>query len=1171
MKDRIFKTKLARENWASKYRYDNETPLETQFRAAKALASVEKTEFQDYWFHQFLDTLVRFTSASGEKVAIGLKATLGGRITANIGTAYNGATLMNCFSGDEKFITREHGIVSFREVVGQTVTVLTRYGWREAEVNCFGVQPIQRVTFVPAYKQEPIFDNQTKPLYRAMKGKYAVSVKVTPDHRWILADGSDTTELSVGDVVLSATAEVDKTSADYVNGFRHGFVFGDGNYSRTYANGDTKFELRLFGQKDMAYAHMFEKVKEAEWVKDGAVTYLRSPENLKDLPDNKKSANYTAGFIDGWAAADGSILDESRVEICSTNRKALAWLKENAPYAGYVVTGFRKDKGMETNLGKRNKQLARIIMTKKPVFFKVESIETFIEEEEVFCATVPGVAEFTLASGVYTSNCYINGPVSGAAIKYVRSIPGTEKVIDIEIKTDSSPDDLSNIFLTMLEQAQTLKSEGGWGLDFSWIRPRADVIASLGIRHPGIVKYMELFDKVSEVIVMGDNDGYKDLLKNYLDLEPKSEVGKKLTKKLKKMARKGAMMGSLRVDHPDIEEFVRAKQTSGRLTKFNISVMVTNEFMEAVEKDELFDLRFNGRVYKRVMARDLYELIMQSTYNRAEPGILFYDNMQANNPLAYLGELNCTNPCGEIGGNPFISTVCLLGSLNLTQYVNDDRTFDWDLYKRDVRVFARMLDNVNDLTYTPLPQYNWAVKNVRQYGMGINGLGSALYMMGIAYNSPEAIEFTDQVNWWKEELCWETSAKLAAEKGAFPAYNEKFLETNWFCHYTRISEETKNLIRKYGARNGKTTTNPPLGNTSVVCDMVSNGIEPVFMHEYYRTYIADGWPDGMTIENVKSILKETKQGDAIVWQGEFNGVKYHYEPHNRGLCITEPVRDYGYQWVMDNHPEDIDNSASYLVTTNDLGIDDHVAVQVVTQRNINQSVSKTANLPNDYPFDDFKRLYMDAWKKGLNGFTTYRDGSMEAVLTKVEKKEIEEEAPQIIRSGLKLPEEFVNGPTKIFNREGSKWYINLSYLPEDKDLKYPVAMWIHTNHKGEMVAANAAVRALTKLLRSFEINDELIERQLEKIKGSPEHDRVAKMVSMCLRHNLPVTSIVLALEGLDGDYISSLLTTVRKFLSGKIADGTKIVGKYCLSCNSPNIVFQSGCATCQDCGFSGCG
>jgi len=818
-------------------------------------------------------------------------------------------------------------------------------------------------------------------------------------------------------------------------------------------------------------------------------------------------------------------------------------------------------------------------------------------------------------------NCYVTGGVSNAEIRYNKIIPNTDQVIESVIKTQDTPDSLGNIMLTCLEQSETLKSEGGYGINFDFIRPRGSLIKGIGIKHPGVVSYMKIWDAISECIVKGDNDGYKDILKNYLNIEEGSD----LDLKIKKQARKGAMLGALTCSHPDIEEFVRAKQQSGVLTKFNLSVLVTDEFMHAVENDDLFDLKFDSKIYKRIKARDLYDLIMQSNYNRAEPGVLFYDNMQKNNPLDYLGSVNAVNPCirkgtlvateaglrpveeisvgdaiqttlgfypvknieihencpiyrvtfsdgsfidvseghifhtqngsnpevrkrwdnsvrlkdlktgdkvrkhpykfttnnrtdltrdigllaglylgdgyvssskgelnisvnlsednsyieqlfnrlglkfrldsgnsndlsgkyivrtsdgkrdnilellgldyslktpqktfplwwvntnkdfiagvidglictdgninltgrypqirfkntskslhemfrhmlllagadykcyegykageshslagrkiirkndifegqfdndsilrffdyigyishpekneklkeiintrelcgvrwktfiesvelvgndtvydlyepisddwntsgivsrgcGEVPGNPVTSTVCLLGSVNLPQYIKKDRTFDLEKYKEDVLIFSRMLDNVNDLTNNPLPRYEWATKNVRQYGMGINGLGSALFMLGIPYNSKEAVEFTNSVNWWKEELTWKASALLAREKGQFPAYNEKFLETNWFNNFTKISDETKNLIKQFGVRNGKTSTNPPLGNCGSLDTKIrfSNGVmsfEDVF--KKYGIYLDEpGWHIRDNIDlKVETLLGQKK-------------------------------------------------------------------------------------------------------------------------------------------------------------------------------------------------------------------------------------------------------------------------------------------------------------------------
>lgn len=822
----------------------------------------------------------------------------------------------------------------------------------------------------------------------------------------------------------------------------------------------------------------------------------------------------------------------------------------------------------------------------------------------------------TSYTGTTLYNCFINLPPQNATITYTQQFENGSYV-DVTHNTGDSPDSLANIMLALMETALILKSEGGFGINFGWIRPRGSVINSLGIRHPGVVHYMTIWDKMSDVIVKGDSDGYQDLLKNYFNGNETPLIT------MKKQARKGAMLAALPVWHPDIEEFVRAKQQPGVLTKFNVSVVMDDRFMEAVKADDFYDLWFpedtgytlsgddiqagfvdivdgkmvvgdkytldalseahdsradyfvapygkvyTKKVYKRVKAVDLYNLIMESTYNRAEPGVLYYDSMQRNNPLSYINSTNSTNPCGEIGG--FV-TVCLLGNINLTQYVLPNRKFDWETYEADVATFARALDNVNDVEKNLLPQFMWAKDNVRQYGMGLNGLGSTLIMMGIPFNSADGLAFTDEVAARKEEITWRTSAELAEEKGAFPGMTEEFYQTNWFKNYTRISKETKELMRKYGVRNGKTTTNAPNGNTSVITNNTSNGIEPVFMFEYTRTYIADRWPEGLTQENVRTILSEKTVGDATVWEGDYAGRRYYYEPHNRGLCIIEVVEDYGYAWVKKNFPEDLEN-ADYLVTTEQLSVSDHVNSQLAIQRNINQSTSKTINLPNDYSFEDFKKVYMEGWEKGLVGMTTYRSGSMEAVLSKVEESQAEDviDFSHVLTDGVKLPSTFVNGETHVIKRESGKYYIHFSYHPDDSTQMMPVAMWVNTNNTTPLRQVNAAVKEIVLLLEKAGINPDLIQDMQEKIKEDRDNNRLARAISMALRHNVPIALIVDALGRVDEVYVSDLLFAVKKFLSGFVKDGTKIAGMTCAVCGSSDIIYESGCSRCLSCGTSNC-
>lgn len=376
-------------------------------------------------------------------------------------------------------------------------------------------------------------------------------------------------------------------------------------------------------------------------------------------------------------------------------------------------------------------------------------------------------------------------------------------------------------------------------------------------------------------------------------------------------------------------------------------------------------------------------------------------------------------------------------------------------------------------------------------------------------------------------------------------------------------------------------------NSSILSDNISNGIEPVFSLEYNRTYIATEWPEGLNTENVKTQLQEVQVGDAIVWQGIYAGQLYHYEPHNRGLCIIETVRDYGYNWLLDNFPDEFglkpyssdpdkafvpSKIPEYIVTTKDLTVEDHINSQAIIQKHTNQSISKTINISSDYSFEDFKNVYKLGWKAGLIGLTTYRAGTMESVLSDVEKKKDDEasELDQIIRKDIKLPDQFINGPTRIIKKEGKKFYINFSYLPEDSKHKLPIALWIQTNSDGEIREANVAVKKLSDLLRKFELDENLIEKQLEKIKGNPAQMRVGKMISMCLRHNIPIVSIVSTLDTLEDVFVTDLIFAVKKFLSEHVIDGTKVPKAKCNVCGSENIVYESGCQTCRSCGSTNC-
>lgn len=527
-------------------------------------------------------------------------------------------------------------------------------------------------------------------------------------------------------------------------------------------------------------------------------------------------------------------------------------------------------------------------------------------------------------------------------------------------------DSLDGILKDVRNQCQTLKSEGGWGQNFSYIRPRGSFINGIGVESPGAVKYMEIFDKTSDVITSGSGK--------------KSEH-----KKAKGKIRKGAMMGVMDVWHPDIIEFITAKQQPGRLTKFNISVNCTNEFMEKVlrvieidnelakletensdasiyiaqlyeerEKADKWVLRYPKTThpeYKKEWQGDLkkweekgypidtfrtvstlwlWNLIMESTYNRAEPGVLFLDRANHFGPLNYLETIYATNPCGEQTLAP--GGVCNLGSINLTQFINEERIgFDIAKIRKYTRYLNRFLDNVNSLSHAPLPEYEDSMKHKRRVGIGILGWGSALFMLKVRFGSEQAAQLREDVMSTIAREAYMSSIDLAEEKGMFKyCIPEKHAE-GAFVQSLDLPERYTNKLRKTGIRNSSLLSIQPTGNTSILANVVSGGLEPIFMPEYIRTVIVNTMPDEIADVCPKwfegawhetEMFKSAKEGDEDILRGvSADGTVYKIDK-NRGLTKEVLCQDYGVRWLSKRG--EWDPEASWAVTTLNLSVKDHV-------------------------------------------------------------------------------------------------------------------------------------------------------------------------------------------------------------------------------------------------------
>ena len=458
-------------------------------------------------------------------------------------------------------------------------------------------------------------------------------------------------------------------------------------------------------------------------------------------------------------------------------------------------------------------------------------------------------------------------------------------------------DSMNSIMGRATEAAETMRRGGGIGYDFSRLRPRGNRIKSLDSRASGAVSFMQIYDAVCQTIASSGH-------------------------------RRGAQMGVLRIDHPDIEQFITAKNDGTSLTGFNISVGVTDEFMECLEKKEPFPLRFNGVVHEEVDPVALWDMILRSTWDWAEPGVLFIDTINRMNNLYYCETIEATNPCGEQPLPPY--GACLLGSFNLTRYVRD-KSFDFGLFTGDIHTVVRAMDNVIDRTIYPLPEQEQEAKNKRRIGLGITGLANAAEMCGMPYASKKFMKFTSQVLETLRDYSYAASSTLAQEKGSFPLYDShKYTEGEFF---KTLAPWVQDQIKEFGIRNSHLTSIAPTGTISLTADNVSSGIEPPFSLFYDRTI------------------------------QEFDGHQ------------IQRVEDYAFKQGVSGR------------TANEISAEEHLSVLSLVSKYIDSAVSKTCNVGSNVTYDEFKELYFNAWKQGCKGITTFRaDGKRYGILNEVKEE-----------------------------------------------------------------------------------------------------------------------------------------------------------------------------------------
>jgi ribonucleoside-diphosphate reductase alpha chain len=670
------------------------------------------------------------------------------------------------------------------------------------------------------------------------------------------------------------------------------------------------------------------------------------------------------------------------------------------------------------------------------------------------------------------------------------------------------PDSMGGIFEMLKEAALTMQQGGGIGYDFSTIRPRGAEVKGVAADASGPLSFMDVWDAMCRTIMSAGS-------------------------------RRGAMMATLRCDHPDIDAFITAKQDPARLRMFNLSVLVTDPFMDAVKADGPWELTFGGKVYRTVQARDLWNRIMRATYDYAEPGVIFIDRINKANNLGYVETIAATNPCGEQPLPPY--GACLLGSVNLARLVTNPFTpqaaLDPAALDALVRVSVRMMDNVVDASRFPLPQQAEEARAKRRIGLGVTGLADALLMLGLRYGSDAAVAQTDA--WMKAiaRAAYLASVDLAREKGPFPLFDaEAFLASGTM---RAMDDDVRAAIRQHGIRNALLTSIAPTGTISLYAGNVSSGIEPVFAYAYTRKVLQ---PDGSRTE------EEVVDYAVALW---------------RRLHGDAPLPDY-------------------FVNAQTLDPMDHVRMQAAAQKWVDSSISKTINCPEDISFDAFKDVYLAAWDMGCKGCTTYRPNDVTgSVLTVSESADkTPAEAPDQVRGGASQGAEVV-------------------YLSEPLDR--PAALegatyklkWPDSEHALYITINDIVIAGHRRPFEVF-INSKNMEHFAWTV-------ALTRMISAVFRRGGDVSFVVEELKAvfdprggawMDGRYIPSILAAIggvierhmvaTGFLAGEglglksdpkaevIRVGERPRGPACPACGSHAMKMVEGCMTCADCGHSKC-
>jgi len=691
------------------------------------------------------------------------------------------------------------------------------------------------------------------------------------------------------------------------------------------------------------------------------------------------------------------------------------------------------------------------------------------------------------------------------------------------------PDDMAGIFDSLKEAALTMQQGGGIGYDFSTLRPKGAQVKGVGADASGPLSFMDVWDAMCRTIMSAGS-------------------------------RRGAMMAVMRCDHPDIEDFIAAKHEPGRLRMFNLSVLVTDAFMQAVKEDASWELTFAGTTYNSVSARELWDKITRATYAYAEPGVIFIDRINRLNNLWYCEDIHATNPCGEQPLPPY--GACLLGSINLTRLVRDpfgqDAALDLDALSDLTRVAVRMMDNVIEISRFPLPAQAHEARAKRRIGLGVTGLADALIMCRARYGGRDAVQLTE--TWMRtiERSAYLASADLAQEKGAFPLFDaEKYLAGETVA---RLDEDVRAAIAEKGIRNALLTSIAPTGTISLFADNVSSGLEPVFSFKYMRQVLQ---PDGGRTEE------------------EVSDSAYRFFRRLRGENTPLP---------------------EYFVDAQDLTPGDHLVMQAAVQKYVDSSISKTINCPESISFGDFKDIYEKAFDLGCKGCTTYRPNEVTGAVLRTKDDADREKTGQ---GELPLPAPgAANARPEDAGDSGAVVYMT---RPLDRPEALPGATykvhWPESDHAIYITLNDVVMDGRRRPFEVF-INSKNMEHYAWTV-------ALTRMISAVFRRGGDVTFVVEELKAvfdprggqwMGGKYVPSLLAAIGGVIERHMINigfivrseglgdrdaaevrkvvnlsehsggdrGRAAVFRQCPKCGLASLIRQEGCDTCTSCGYSKC-